>query len=219
MPDITTRSNIWSATHTERAALAHDLATLTDDQWAHPSLCEQWSVEDVVAHLTASASIGPLRWITSVLSTRFDFDLHYNRRLAEHRGPTPAQTLAQFQRIITSTTAAPGPAAAWLGEILVHSEDIRHPLGLKHTAPIEATTTVATFYARRNFAIPTRSTITGLHIEATDGPFTTGEGPLVRGSTLALIMVIAGRGTYCDELTGPGVPTLRARSSPPEPER
>src|SRR5258707_7973961 len=82
----------WSAIHAERAALADDLAGLDDAQWAQPSLCGRWVVEEVVAHLTAAASIGPLRWLTSVLGARFDFDIHNERRFARHRGATPAET-------------------------------------------------------------------------------------------------------------------------------
>lgn len=85
-------SSLWPLVHAERAALAEDLADLDDAQWAHPSLCERWVIEDVVAHLTVAASTGPLRWLASVFGARFDFDLHNDRRLAEHRGATPAQT-------------------------------------------------------------------------------------------------------------------------------
>jgi uncharacterized protein (TIGR03083 family) len=212
--DVTTGNALWSAAHTERAALAEDLAGLTDAQWAQPSLCERWVIEEVVAHLTAAASIGPLRWFGSVVGTRFDFDLHNDRRLAEHRGATPAETLDRFRRVITSTTSAPGPAAAWLGEVVVHAQDVRLPLGLTRTPPVEAVTAVASFYARRNFAVTSRSAIEGLRVEATDGPFAAGTGPLVRGSTLALTMAMAGRRANCDDLTGPGVPTLRSRCSP-----
>jgi uncharacterized protein (TIGR03083 family) len=212
--DVTTGDALWSAAHTERAALAEDLTDLTDAQWAQPSLCGRWIIEEVVAHLTAAASTGPLRWFTSVLGARFDFDLHNDRRLAEHRGATPAETLDRFRRVITSTTSAPGPTAAWLGEVIVHAQDIRRPLGLLHTPPAEAVTAVASFYARRNFTVTSRSMIEALRIEATDGPFATGTGPLVRGTTLALTMAMAGRRAYCDDLTGPGVPTMRARCSP-----
>lgn len=82
---------VWPAVHAERAALADDLASLTRDQWAHPSLCGSWTVEEVVAHLTAAASIGRLRWMRSVIGARFDFDVHNQRRLAEHRGRTPTR--------------------------------------------------------------------------------------------------------------------------------
>lgn len=212
--DVTTGSALWSATHAERAALAEDLTGLTDAQWGQPSLCGRWVIEEVVAHLTAAASIGPLRWLASVLGTRFDFDLHNDRRLAQHRGPTPAETLDRFFHVVTSTTSAPGPTAAWLGEVIVHAQDIRRPLGLPRTPSVEVVTVVAGFYARRNFAVASRSTIKGLRLEATDSPFATGAGPLVRGTTLALTMAMARRRTYCDDLTGPGLPTLRARCSP-----
>jgi uncharacterized protein (TIGR03083 family) len=217
MPNaVRTGNSLWSAAHAERAALAEDLTGLTEAQWAQPSLCRRWSVEEVVAHLTAAASVGPLRWFASVLGARFDFDLHNHRRLAEHRGATPAETLDRFRRVITSTASAPGPTAAWLGEVIVHAQDIRRPLGLAHTPPVEAVTAVADFYARRNFAVSSRSRIEGLRAEATDGSFATGAGPLVRGTTLALAMGMAGRSTYCDDLTGPGVATMRVRCTPHE---
>ncbi|HXD81107.1 MAG TPA: maleylpyruvate isomerase family mycothiol-dependent enzyme [Candidatus Acidoferrum sp.] len=205
--------SIWPLVHAERAALAEDLAALDDAQWAHPSLCERWMIEDVVAHLTAAASIGPLRWFASVLGARFDFDLHNDRRLAEYRGATPAETLERFRRIVTSTTSAPGPTAAWLGEVVVHAQDIRRPLGLVRAPSVGAVTEVARFYVRRNFAVPSRSAIEGLRVEATDGPFASGRGPLVSGTTLALTMAMAGRRAYCDDLSGPGVSILRVRCS------
>jgi len=212
--DVSSRAAVWSAAHTERAALADDLAGLGQAQWAQRSLCGRWSVEDVVAHLTAAASMGPRRWIASVLGARFDFDLHNARRLAEHRGATAAETLERFRRIVTSTRSAPGPTVAWLGEVIVHAQDIRRPLALTHTPPVEAVSAVARFYARRNFTGFGRPIIEGLRLEATDGPFATGDGPLVSGTTLALTMATAGRGAYCDDLTGPGVPIVRARCTP-----
>jgi uncharacterized protein (TIGR03083 family) len=202
---------LWSAVHAERASLAADLAGLDDTQWAQPSLCGRWAVEEVVAHLTAAASIGPLRWFTSAVGARFDFDLHNERRLAEYRGETPAQTLQRFRSVIASTTAPLGPTVAWLGEVVVHSQDIRHPLGLPGAPAVDVVTPVAHFYARRDFAVASRTAIDGLRLEATDGSFTVGAGPLVSGTTLALTMAMAGRGAYHDELVGPGVAQLRAR--------
>ncbi|WP_330359624.1 hypothetical protein [Actinosynnema sp. ALI-1.44] len=70
-----------------------------------------------------------------MLRSRFDFDKHNADRLAEQLGATPADTLARFRRVITSTTAPFGPRAAWLGEVIVHSEDIRRPLGIQHPMP------------------------------------------------------------------------------------
>ncbi len=214
MADAPTRQTLWSLAHAERASLADDLADLDDVQWAQPSLCGRWAVQDVVAHLTAAASVGRWRWIASVVGARFDPDLHNERRLAEQRGATPAETLDRFRQVVGSTTAASGHTAAWLGEVVVHAQDVRRPLGLATTPSVEAVTEVARFFSRRDFTVASRSAVDGLRLEATDGPFATGAGPEVRGTTLALTMAMAGRRAYCDDLTGPGVPTLRARCAP-----
>lgn len=197
--------------HSERAALADDLADLDDAQWAQQSLCGRWTVEEVLAHLTAAASTGRLRWLISVAGARFDFDKHNARRLAEHRGATPAETLERFREIIPGTTSTFGPTAAWLGEVVVHAQDIRYPLGLSRQPSVEAVTEVARFYASRDFTVSGHTVIEGLRLEATDGPFAEGTGALVSGTTLALTMAMAGRAMYCEELTGPGLGALRDR--------
>ncbi|MCY1145774.1 maleylpyruvate isomerase family mycothiol-dependent enzyme [Actinoplanes sp. Pm04-4] len=195
-------TDLWPAIHAERAALAADLETLTDDQWRHQSLCGEWTVEEVVAHLTAGASIGPLRWIRSIVAARFDADLHNRRRLAEHRGATPAETLDRFRAIVNGTTAASKHMPAWLGEVVVHGADIRRPLGLPD---------VARFFVARNFTVNSRKAARGLRLAATDGPFASGDGALVSGPTLAIVMALAGRHAYLKDLTGPGVNLLQAR--------
>ncbi|MGX1806298.1 maleylpyruvate isomerase family mycothiol-dependent enzyme [Nocardia sp. NPDC055321] len=211
MPKGISRDELWAMAHAERATLADDLADLDDEQWAQQSLCGRWTVEEVLAHLTAAASTGRLRWLISVAGARFDFDEHNARRLAEHRGATPAETLERFREIIPSTTSTFGPTAAWLGEVVVHAQDIRYPLGLSRQPSVEAVTEVARFYASRDFTVSGHTVIEGLRVEATDGPFAEGTGALVSGTTLALTMAMAGRAIYCEQLTGPGLPTLRDR--------
>lgn len=136
----------WALIHAERAALADDLAELTEQQWETQSLCDLFSVREVLAHLTAGASLGPIRWVAGVIRCRFDFDRHNAMRLAEHLGETPAQTLDQFRQVFTSTTKAPVPVLAMLGEAVVHGEDIRRPLGIRRDHPIETLTAVAEYY-------------------------------------------------------------------------
>jgi uncharacterized protein (TIGR03083 family) len=208
-------SGIWSLVHAERAALAADLADLTDQQWATLSLCTGFTVRQVLAHLTAGASLGPVRWLAGVIRCRFDFDKMVAMRLAEQFGATPAETLARFRRVVTSTTKAPVPAVAMLGETIVHGEDIRRPLGIRRDYPVTTLTRLAGYYQGSDLVVPARRRIAGLRLEASDGPFSSGSGPLVSGSTLALIMAMTGRVAYCDELEGDGVATLRVRCTAP----
>ncbi len=203
--------HLWALAHAERTALAEDLSLLNAEQWRHGTLCGQWDVEEVVAHLTAAASLNQWRWVRSMLGARFRVDVHNQRRMVEQRGSTPVETLDRFRAIIDSTTAPSGHTPAYLGEVVVHAQDIRQPLGLSRTPDVDALTPVAEFFAVRNFTVSSRTTVAGLQFRADDGPFATSTGPLVTGSTLALVMSMAGRAPYVDKLDGPGVSILRAR--------
>src|ERR1700733_374053 len=202
---------LWALAHAERAAVADDLSGLSDEQWRHRTLCGQWDVEEVIAHLTATASLGQWKWLRSMAAARFRPAVHNQRRLAEHRGSTPAATLDRFRAILESTTAPSAHIPAYLGEVVVHAQDIRHPLGLARAPSLEALTPVAEFFAQRNFTVPSRSRVADFELRADDGPFGAGRGPLVTGSTVALVMAMAGRQPYLGELSGAGVELLRAR--------
>ncbi len=206
--------HLWALAHAERAALADDLAGLGVKQWQQATLCAQWNVEDVVAHLTATASMTQGKWLRSMLAARFRPDVHNRRRLAEHRGADPAETLDRFRAVIDSTTSPSSHIPAYLGEVVVHAQDIRQPLGLPRTPDVDTLTPVAEFFARRNFTVPSSSRAADLQLRADDGPFVAGDGAPVTGSTLALLMSMAGRSVYVDELDGPGVQLLRARTQP-----
>lgn len=206
-----TTDTLWAMTHGARADLAADLRVLSDDQWRTTSLCPQWDVEHVVAHLTAAASVGRLRWIRSIVAAGFRPAVHNDRRLREHLGASPTETLARFEEVGGSTLAPTGDIAAFLGEVLVHGQDIRVPLGIDHEPDLLALTAVAEFFSSRDFAVPSRSTVRGLALRATDGTFGSGTGAVVTGPTLALVMTMAGRTAYLDRLEGPGAAVLRER--------
>jgi uncharacterized protein (TIGR03083 family) len=210
---------LWQLVHAERAALAADLADLTDEQWTTRSLCTDFSVREVLAHITAAASLNPVRWMAGVIRCRFDFDKQVAMRLAEHLGATPAETLERFREVVTSTTKPPLPVVAMLGEAIVHGEDIRRPLGIRRDYPIETVTRLAEYYQGSDMVVLAKGRIGGLRLVATDGPFTTGSGALVSGTTLALIMAMTGRTAFCDELEGDGVEALTAEAPAPKKSR
>ncbi|MDF6022938.1 maleylpyruvate isomerase family mycothiol-dependent enzyme [Streptomyces sp. JH34] len=202
---------IWPLIRAERAALAADLSCLSDDQWEAPSLCSELTVREVLAHLTAGASLDPVRWMAGVIRCRFDFDRQVALRLAEQLGDSPAGTLERFRSVVPSTTKPPLPVVAMLGETIVHSEDIRRPLGIRRDYPIGTVTRVADHYRDSDLVVPARKRIRGLRLAASDGPFRAGAGPLVSGTTTALVMAMTGRAAYLGDLEGDGVGILRER--------
>ncbi|MGW0792778.1 maleylpyruvate isomerase family mycothiol-dependent enzyme [Streptomyces sp. NPDC002911] len=204
-------AEVWPLIHAERAALAADLAALPEEQWATPSLCIGLSVRKVLAHLTAGASLSPVRWLSGVIRCRFDFDKQVAMRLAEQLGATPSETLERFRRVVTSTTKPPLPPVAMLGETIVHAEDIRRPLGIRRDYPMGVIARVAEYYQGSDLVVLAKGRIGGLRLVADDSSFKTGSGPLVSGTTLALTMAMTGRVTYLDDLEGNGVERLRKR--------
>jgi len=206
-----TDAGLWELTHAARRGLADDLSGLEPEQWRAPTLCPGWDVEHVVAHLTAAATVGRWRWIRSIVSSGFRPAVHNERLLLEHLGGAPAETLSRFEAVTDATTAPTGDTAAYLGEVLVHGQDIRSPLGITTEPAIEALTATADFFARRNFTVPSKTLTAGLRMVATDGPFAAGAGPEVTGPTVALVMTMAGRHAYLDQLAGAGRDVLVQR--------
>jgi uncharacterized protein (TIGR03083 family) len=60
----------WSLTHAERRALAADLESRSDQEWATPSLCAPWTVRDVLGHMVASAKMTPTRFFAGLAGSR-----------------------------------------------------------------------------------------------------------------------------------------------------
>jgi uncharacterized protein (TIGR03083 family) len=202
----------WSLIHTEREALADDLATVTDEQWATPSLCAGWSVRDVLAHMTATAKMTPPAFFVAMAGAGFRFNTMTARGVArETAAGTPAEGLAEFRRYTQVTSHPPGPTETWLSETVVHSTDIRRPLSMTRDYPDQVLVQTADFVKVTNLLLGAKKRIDGLSLRATDADWATGSGPEVSGPLLSLIMAMTGRQAALADLTGEGVSVLRER--------
>jgi uncharacterized protein (TIGR03083 family) len=202
----------WPLIHAEREALIDDLGTLTDEQWATPSLCAGWTVRDVLGHMIATAKMTPPRFFAKMAAAGFRFNSMTAKAVAAEATANPADGLANFRSHLKDTTAPPGPAEAMLGEAVIHSADIRTPLGIPHEYPEEALRRVADFYQGSNLLTGAKRRIDGLSLRATDTGWSTGSGPEVTGPHLSLIQAMLGRSAALAELSGAGVDTLKSRS-------
>lgn len=201
----------------ERAALVAELSQLTDDQWEQTSLCTEWNIHEVLAHLGAGLTIGGPGWMFSILRAGFRPAVHNRRQIARFVKSKPAETLDRFAALGTENgepiRLPTKDRPPWLGELVVHGQDIRQPLGIEREPDLQALLPVAEFYASRDFAVHSKSQVKGLHLRATDAEFTTNDPglPAVEGPLLALVMVMAGRPAYLDGLNGPGMSELSHR--------
>jgi uncharacterized protein (TIGR03083 family) len=204
--------SIWPTIHAERYSLAHDLAALTPEQWATQSLCSDWNVHEVLAHLLSAAKMTPSRFFARFAAARFNFERFAAKQVAVESAAGPAATLEAFRAAEPRQTAPPGPKETWLGEAFVHGEDIRRPLGITHAYPLPEVARAVRFYARSNTIVGGRTRVAELTLNATDMELTVGSGPLVEGPAISLLLAASGRKSVLNELSGSGVPLLRSRS-------
>ncbi len=203
--------NQWPLIRGERVSLIADLENVTDTKWAMQSLCSAWTVRDVLAHMTTTAKMTPGRFFGRLAGSGFRFNAMNDKGVREEQGATPADALAGFKSVLDRTTSPPGPLDAMVAEIVIHSQDIRRPLGIAHTFQPEALTLVGNFVTRGNLLLGGKRRSTGLLLIASDVDWTHGSGQEVKGPLSSIILALTGRKAGLADLTGDGVATLSGR--------
>jgi uncharacterized protein (TIGR03083 family) len=200
------RDDLWPLVHAERAALIHDLEGLDERRWQQPSLCEDWTVHDVAAHLVDSARTTRLGFLARLAGARLDFDRQNARGVERERGTSPRQTLERLRQVASRRSSPPAPRDSRLVEEVVHGEDIRRPLGLTRSYPQQVVVRALRLQVRTSVAFGgAKELVAPVRLRATDADVVLGEGPEVNGPALSLLLVASGRSTALDDLDGPGV--------------
>ncbi len=195
----------------ERADLAAFLATLAPQQWLVPTLCPQWRVRDVVAHVISYDDLGLRGLLRLAAQARFRLSRINAIALARYDTHSPQQLLA----LLTDPPQPRGLPAALggrvgLAETLIHHQDIRRALAQPRIVPAQRLLPVLrTALIAPDIAGPWR--LRGIRLVATDLRFSAGVGPEVRGPAEALLMAIAGRREAVSELSGAGQRKLADR--------
>jgi uncharacterized protein (TIGR03083 family) len=205
-------TDLMPMVHAERHSLAEFLDTLTPDQWALSTWCDKWNVQEVVGHLTAAGNITAPHFFGGFIRSGFSFDRFVDGDLRTYATGTPKDVTARFGAILDSNRKPPGPAYVALGEVMVHGEDIRRPLGARGDHPAEHLIALAELYKKTGAPLRAKKRLVGLRLEATDVDWSTGSGPEVRGPCMSLILAMVGRTGALADCEGPGVETLRSRS-------
>lgn len=215
-------STTWDLIGDERFSLARLVAQLTPEQWMTPSLCAEWTVRDVVAHLvmTPAREPRPLAMAAALLRARGrlwtagrDVARDYARR------PT-AELVTALERTARSRSRPVFVVPAnILLDLVVHGQDIAVPLGMDRAVPPAA----ARFTLDRTWAMGwpfhARRRLAGVRLRArldADGTdvWEAGDGPEVEGTGAALALLMTGRtDAALPMLSGPGVALLARRLS------
>ncbi|RAV12780.1 DinB family protein [Mycolicibacterium sp. GF69] len=193
----------------ERADLAAFLADLTPEQWHHPTLCTEWTVKDVVAHVVSYEELGVLGLLKRFAKGRV---VHANQVGVDEFGAlSPRELLDYLNRHLY-----PSGLTARLGGMIgfvdgtVHHQDIRRALNRPRTIPADRLTRILPLLPG-NPRLGAGRRIRGLRLRATDVDWTHGQGAEVTGPGEALMMAMTGRPAALADLDGPGKAILGQR--------
>jgi len=204
--------DIWEMIRYERAGLADLLDTISEEDWAKPSLCPGWTTRDVVAHLINPTFTNATQFFAGLAGSGFSLDRFVEKGIVRQAaGRSNPELLARFRSRVDSRNSPPGPTQIWLGETVIHGEDITRGLGVPWEHKVEHLIVLADFYKGSNLVVGAKRRIAGVHLVATDADWKHGAGPEVSGPMAAIIMTMSGRKAALADLTGPGVAILADR--------
>jgi uncharacterized protein (TIGR03083 family) len=196
----------------ERLALVQRLHTIPPESWDTPSLCQGWSIRNVLAHLVTPFLVPPSRMLFHVIrdggiSKAMD-------RVAKDVAALPTDHMVGvLESNANSSFRPPGlPTAAPLTDAVVHGADIRWALGDQHhdwgdtSRLLPILDFLVTVRAHAGFVPLGR--LKGLRLVADDQDWAHGEGYEVVGPSLPLAMAILGRSAALPHLKGSGLDVL-----------
>lgn len=217
----TSTAETWQTVHAERRRLAADLSSVRADQWSAPSLCPGWDVHDVLAHLVDAARTTRLSFLRDLLGARLDFDRANENGISRHKDRDPRRTLAAFEAATHMTRTPPAALATRLVEAIVHGEDIRRPLGITATYSESAIHQALAYQLRTPVSFGGgRERAVGLRLIDRRTGEGQGQGEVVEGDAVDLLLAVSGRHVDQERFTGRGAPRLvRAATAPSAPGR
>ena len=168
-------------------------------------------MQDTAGHILAAAEQTPANFYKEMISAGFRFNVFADRAAKRLGALGPEELVRRLRARTTTTNHPPAPVMAMLGEIVVHGEDIRRPLGLQHRSPEAALVAVADSYKKSNLLIGAKRRIAGLRLRATDSDWVSGDGPEVVGPLTSLVVAMAGRKGAHADLSGEGLAILSKR--------
>lgn len=215
------RDEKWTVIAEQRRVLADLLAELDEERWAWPSLCAQWRVKDVAAHVALTPQSPGITYILAHgLRARGDLQA-VNRDMAVGHAAarSPARLVAELRALADSRRK---PAITTVDNLLfdtlVHIQDVAVPLGLTAVTPLVAARAGVERVWRMGWPFWARRRLRGLRLTATDTDWSAGQGADVRGPIQALLLLLTGRtAAALPQLDGPGVERMlqsRRRRSP-----
>lgn len=209
---VGSRDETLEAITRQRNLLLDTLEGVGPEAWSTPSLCEEWTVAHVLAHLLSLLEVPTATWARRSVTSR-GFNRETKRLATEFAARPPAQLIAGYRERAGQRFAPPviGPIAPLI-DIHVHTLDIEVPLGIAPSNDEWGVRRSLDFLATpKLFGLVRQRVIDGVRLEADDLDWSHGSGPLVSGPASSLLLLVNQRRAGLAALRGPGVETLAGR--------
>ncbi len=203
---MSTEPEYFAQAAAHRRRTADILEGLTPEQWATPSLCGNWTVQQVAGHLTAGWNIGMGKFMWGLVKARGDFNVA-NSRFAEQLGSrSPAEIIADLRDNADDRFTPPGIGSeAPLSDAFVHALDMFIPLGIDYDVPLaDIEPIMPVFVTKKSRRVRGNDYEETLSWRATDSDWShiNDGAPEISGPILALLLALYGRGDALGQLEG-----------------
>jgi len=170
----------------ERKAIIDTLDSLSDEEFeAGPTLCEAWAPRDIIGHLMG---------VDTALIEYAKHPGKINEANAAIVAKARSMSRERLMNRARHWAAKPAPltrmtAAFFLGDTAMHHQDILRALGRTREVPAP----MASAILREGLVLGGFKKLVSHRIEPTDGGPSLGKGQVVRGTSEALGLWLAGR--------------------------
>lgn len=207
-------ADVQERTAANRVLLADFFDSLDEEQLDARSLCEAWTVREVLAHLAMPMMVGLGRLALGVVLARGSID-RASGAIATDLARRPVAELTGVLRD-QADRRVPAPGVGPMGQMAdgcIHLRDCARPLGLGADVAPDDWLMVLDWLPTRQaqLGVVPRGRLAGLRLRATDQHWEYGAGAEVSGPSEAVAMAMAGRPAALADLSGSGVELLRGR--------
>ncbi|EMD26678.1 maleylpyruvate isomerase family mycothiol-dependent enzyme [Amycolatopsis azurea] len=204
---------ILAWTETARLSFAELLEGLDEKDWSAKTLCTEWTVHALAAHLAQTTRNRLKDTLVGIVKARGNWDrMNVDQAIAYGTRFSPAELVAQIREDAGSPRRSPGAKPIDpLADVLIHGQDVARPLGIARPMPEKPAIAslehllVSPFWGAKKRC-------RDLRLIATDAEWSGGAGSEeVRGPLVDLLLAVSGRSAGLAALSGPGAALLGAR--------
>lgn len=204
--------DIQARTAANRRRLADFFDGLDGHQLQERSLCDAWTVREVLGHLVMPLTVSLGGLLGQVLRARGSVN-RASEALAANLARRP---VGELTRLLREKAGHRGraPGVGPMGQMAdgcIHLRDCARPLGLADDVSLDDWRMVLDWLPSGVPGLVPKRRLAGLRLVAADQDWSWGSGKSLTGPSEALAMAAAGRAVALDDLAGPGVIVLRHR--------